>query len=332
MFYYIIWRISMKQFLLLVSAIALIGSAGISAQTKSVSLNINHLLNGTQFSTIFPAMAPDGYYFRVTSLRYYLSKIKIKHDGGKIDEATGLYILVNPSVNNEYILGNFDVTNVEAIELGIGIDSATNHLDPTKYPAGDPLAMQDPTMHWGWNAGYRFIAFDGQAGASNTSTQTSFELHALEDILYSSVTIPAKGTMVNGNLVIHLDAEYSKLLTNIEANEGVISHGSTGAAATLMNNMVTSVFTPSATSSVQEVSPTALTISPNPATHSLTISGVTLSNQSTLMITDMLGQVVVQHKVSESTFSLPLDIPIGTYVVSVQNGTVIQREKLVVTE
>ncbi len=321
----------MKQFLLLVSAIALIGSAGISAQTKSVSLNINHLLNGTQFSTIFPAIAPGGYYFRVSSLRYYLSKIRIKHDGGKIDDVTGLYILVNPLVNNEYILGNFDVTNVEAIELGIGIDSATNHLDPTKYPAGDPLAMQDPTMHWGW-AGYRFIAFDGQAGASNSSTQTSFELHALEDILYSSVTIPAKGTMVNGNLVIHLDAEYSKLLTNIEANEGVISHGSTGAAATLMNNMVTSVFTPSATSTVQEVSPSPLTISPNPATHSLTISGVTPSNHSFLTITDMLGQVVLRRDVQETAFSLPIELAIGTYIVSVQNGTVLQRGKLVIVE
>ncbi len=321
----------MKQFLLLVSAIALIGSAGISAQTKSVSLNINHLLNGTQFSTIFPAIAPGGYYFRVSSLRYYLSKIRIKHDGGKIDDVTGLYILVNPLVNNEYILGNFDVTNVEAIELGIGIDSATNHLDPTKYPAGDPLAMQDPTMHWGW-AGYRFIAFDGQAGASNSSTQTSFELHALEDILYSSVTVPAKGTMVNGNLVIHLDAEYSKLLTNIEANEGVISHGSTGAAATLMNNMVTSVFTPSATSTVQEVSPSPLTISPNPATHSLTISGVTPSNHSFLTITDMLGQVVLRRDVQETAFSLPIELAIGTYIVSVQNGTVLQRGKLVIVE
>jgi len=321
----------MKQFLLLVSAIALIGSAGISAQNKSVSLNINHLLNGTQFSTIFPAIAPGGYYFRVTSLRYYLSKIRIKHDGGKIDDVTGLYILVNPLVNNEYILGNFDVTNVEAIELGIGIDSATNHLDPTKYPAGDPLAMQDPTMHWGW-AGYRFIAFDGQAGASNSSTQTSFELHALEDILYSSVTVPAKGTMVNGNLVIHLDAEYSKLLTNIEANEGVISHGSTGAAATLMNNMVTSVFTPSATSTVQEVSPSPLTISPNPATHSLTISGVTPSNHSSLTITDMLGQVVLRRDVQETAFSLPIELAIGTYIVSVQNGTVLQRGKLVIVE
>jgi len=321
----------MKQLLLLVSAIALIGSAGISAQNKSVSLNINHLLNGTQFSTIFPAIAPGGYYFRVSSLRYYLSKIKIKHGGGKIDDVTGLYILVNPLVNNEYILGNFDVTNVEAIELGIGIDSATNHLDPTKYPAGDPLAMQDPTMHWGW-AGYRFIAFDGQAGASNSSTQTSFELHALEDILYSSVTVPAKGTMVNGNLVIHLDAEYSKLLTNIEANEGVISHGSTGAAATLMNNMVTSVFTPSATSTVQEVSPSPLTISPNPATHSLTISGVTPSNHSFLTITDMLGQVVLRRDVQETAFSLPIELAIGTYIVSVQNGTVLQRGKLVIVE
>jgi hypothetical protein len=321
----------MKNFFLLVSAIALIGSTSISAQTKSVSLNINHLLNGTQFSMIFPAIAPDGYYFRVSSLRYYLSKIRIKHDGGKIDDATGLYILVDPERNNEYILGNFDITNVEAIELGIGIDSATNHLDPTKYPKDDPLAMQDPTMHWGW-AGYRFIAFNGQAGASNTSTQTSFELHALEDILYSWVTIPAKGTMVNGNLVIYLDAEYSKLLTNIAANEGVIAHGSTGASATLMNNMITSVFTPSTTSSVQEVSPAALTISPNPATHSLTISGVTPSNHSSLTITDMLGQVVLRRDVQETAFSLPIELAIGTYIVSVQHGTVIQREKLVIVE
>ncbi|MFN8359860.1 MAG: MbnP family protein [Candidatus Kapaibacterium sp.] len=322
----------MKKSLLLAWTMALLACSGMTAQTKSVSLHINHLLNGTQFSTIFPASAPGGYYFRVSSLRYYLSKIRIKHDGGKIDEATGLYILVNPEANNEYILGNFDITNVEAIELGIGIDSATNHLDPTTYPKGDPLAMQDPTMHWGWNAGYRFIAFNGLAGASNSNTQTSFEIHALEDILYSSVTVPTKGTMVNGNLIITLDAEYSNLLINIDAHEGVVSHSSTGASATMMNNMVTSVFSAPKSSAVQEISEKPLAISPNPATHTLTISGVTPSNQSTLTITDMLGQIVVQRHVSETAFSLPLDLPLGTYVVSVQNGTMIQREKLVITE
>ncbi|MBK7304311.1 MAG: hypothetical protein IPI90_13940 [Saprospiraceae bacterium] len=27
-----------------------------------------------------------------------------------------------------------------------------------------PLAFQDPSMHWGWTSGYRFIALEGMIG------------------------------------------------------------------------------------------------------------------------------------------------------------------------
>ena len=71
------------------------------------------------------------------------------------------WVLVNASEATEVDLGSHDVTNVEAVHFHIGVDSSVNHSDPASYPMGHPLAPVFPSMHWGWAAGYRFVAIEG---------------------------------------------------------------------------------------------------------------------------------------------------------------------------
>ena len=55
-------------------------------------------------------------------------------------------------------MGPWDIEGVRGVKLHLGVDPAHNHADPSTYASDHPLSLQNPTMHWGWSAGYRFMA------------------------------------------------------------------------------------------------------------------------------------------------------------------------------
>lgn len=71
-----------------------------------------------------------------------------------------------------------NVNKVEAITFSVGVEQAYNHLDPASFPPDDPLAPQNPEMHWGWVSGYRFAAVEGEAGPN---LDQHFEIHSIGD-------------------------------------------------------------------------------------------------------------------------------------------------------
>jgi hypothetical protein len=324
----------MKKSLLFLVFVLLV-SANLSAQGKKVYLNINHLLNGSKLEYMKAVKSPNTpYYFKVELLRYYLSEIKITHDGGKIDVAKDIWILANPAKGYKYDLGTFDVKNIEAIELGLGVDEAHNHLDPTKYETKHPLAMQSPSMHWGWSSGYRFITFEGYAGANEATANINFQIHTLDDVNYKTVKIPTGATAEGSDLVITLNAEYSNLLKNIDATSGSISHGSTGDAATQMVNLATSVFTAAKTTGTQDVSALPIAVYPNPAKSQVVIHASMQNVESQeVVITNMIGQTVLKAVKNTETLNLPLSLSAGNYMISIlENGKTVGREKLQIVE
>jgi hypothetical protein len=323
----------MKKNVLLFLSIIMIATSAMAQ--KMVDLHINHLLNGEPMAFMKTVPSPTGgYFFKVETLRYYVSGIKITHDGGKVTEAKNVYILVNPATSGDTPLGMFDVTNVEAIEFSIGVDKVTNHLDPTTYPTTHPLAMQNPTMHWGWTSGYRFVAIEGYAGATAAMATNNFQIHTLDDKLYKAVKIPTIAENHNGHLKISINAEYKNLLKSISVAAGVISHGSTGASLTLTNNFISSVFTAKSSVGVEDLMTLDVAVYPNPATSQIVInapiSGV--DNQE-VTITNIAGQVVLKAQKSSETLQLALSLSAGNYMVSIaENGKTIGREKLVIVE
>ncbi len=309
-------------------------SISLFAQGKKVYLNINHLLNGNKLEYMKAVKSPGTYYFNVELLRYYVSEIKITHDGGKIDLAKDVWILANPAKGSKYELGTFDVTNVEAIELGLGVDKAHNHLDPTTYELKHPLAMQTPSMHWGWSSGYRFITFEGYAGATAATANINFQIHTLDDVNYKTVKINTTATTDGADLIINLDAEYSNLLKNINATTGSISHGSTGDAATQMKNLATTVFSAAKVTGVQDVNLVNITVYPNPTQRQVAINAPMQNavNQE-VVITNLLGQTILRALKNSETLNLPLALSAGNYMIAIlENGKIIGREKLQIVE
>lgn len=322
----------MKKNLLLVFTMLLM-SVTIFAQGKKVHLHLNHLLGSTKMEYMKAVKSPSTYFFKVEMLRYYISEIKITHDGGKVTAAKDVWVLVNPEKGNEYELGTFDITKVEGIEFGLGVDKAHNHLDPTTYAATHPLAMQTPTMHWGWTSGYRFITFEGYAGATEATATTNFQLHTLDDANYKTVKITTNAANTNGELFINLNADYAQMLKGITATTGVISHGATGAAATQMKNLAASVFTASTSVGVEDVLTLDVAVYPNPAQGQITIKAAQNADNQEVVITNIAGQVVLTAAKNSETMQLPISLSAGNYMISiVENGKTIGREKLQIVE
>jgi hypothetical protein len=207
----------------------------VNAQNE-IRLHLAPRLGSAAFSLNTPFDHPSGsYQVKYTRFEYYISEIKITHDGGQITPCPDLYLLVRSALDSVYSLGQMPgVQNVEAITFSVGVPESMNHADPSLLPANHPLAPQNPSMHWGWAVGYRFAALEGVAGANFSQT---FEIHALGDANYKRQSISTIAEQVSPDVkVIHLIADYSLALKSTNVSGGLIVHGTTGAAVTVLNN------------------------------------------------------------------------------------------------
>lgn len=308
-------------------------TASFQAQTNVV-LQMEQLLEGQPFAYDQTTLAELGYYFKATRLQYYISEITLIHDGGQITPVTDYYLLVDPAMDSTFSLGNFAVTDLEKIEFWIGVDSATNHLDPALYPESHPLALKDPSMHWGWAGGYRFIAFEGLAGNTPGFVTNVFQIHTIADENYRKVSLDINEIVNGDSMMIRIQAEYAKLLHKIDVSTGGTSHSSVGLSKQVSINMP-SVFSPALLSSAQEPSPNIhFQITPNPASDFVTITLPWATDKPlTLVLTDMQGNKVLEEKIHSKTqtFDLEGDFAPGVYMVTLSDSRqVLAGEKIIV--
>jgi hypothetical protein len=302
---------------------------------NNLKLNINHKLGTTAFAMNTAAQNNMTNDFKVNRLEYYISEISITHDGGTETMINNIYTLVNASGTTNIDLGSQNITAVEGVNFYIGVDANSNHADPASYNMNHALAPKNPSMHWGWTAGYRFLAIEGKGGSNFNQT---FELHGLGDANYFKVIIPftTAVTAVNNETILEIDADYTRILENIAVNSGVIVHGETGAAKTALQNMSDYVFTPSSTvsSTVDFSEVSRFSVFPNPTTNGVTKLTITTSEEMTyqVAITDIVGRQVAFFNAVRSNTTLELNLDnAGLYFVSlIKEGQPIITEKLIV--
>lgn len=229
---------TMKSILTVITLAFTFGSA---LAQNSVQLEIIHKLNGSDFDFQQAAVTPDGINFDIDRLQYYMSEIKVIHDGGQELIIEDYWALIDAENTPTVLqLTTDSVDSIEAITFSIGVDPDHNHLDPAGWPASHPLAPKSPSMHWGWSAGYRFVAMEGEAGED---LDQNFEIHALGDDNYFETTT-AVGAVASGGIVkAVIYANYAEALRGIDVSDGVITHGDYAEAEDLLINFNEHVFT-----------------------------------------------------------------------------------------
>lgn len=296
----------MNRFLLF---IMLVMVAVFATAQVNVTLHMTQKLGGEPFAYNSPAEADMGYSFSMTRMEYYISEIKLIHDGGQVTPVTDLYLLVDPAVNTEFELGDFQITDLEKIQFSIGVDQAHNHLDPASYPNGHPLAPQNPSMQWGWTAGYRFIALEGFAGADSNSLNNNYQIHTIGDANYRTLTLDVEGDMNGNAMQIHLQADYENFLDGINASSGLVSHSSSGASKKIADN---SVFVFSASEATGVIEPGVVgsfSVVPNPVYDKavLRYEMIGYTNLS-LTITDLMGRAVYYKDLTDPQAALEIEM------------------------
>lgn len=286
---------------------------------KNVTLSITHKLGANNFAFNTTAQNDLMQNFRITRVNYYISGIEIVHDGGISTPVPNKYILAKDSNNVSELLGSFDVTNVEGIKFSIGVESPTNNADPSLQPPGSPLALQEPSMHWGWAAGYRFVALEGKTGAN---FNTTFELHGFGNANYFQQTVSAPGVVNGNNITINLDADYTQALKGINVTSGPIKHGVNQEDLDMLKNFRAVVFKAgSGPTSITNVSVDKnIRIYPNPNKGNIHIDLSKSSNSiSHYKLMSMTGNVIESGNAPKNNIiGLKSAIP-GNYILVLYN-------------
>lgn len=318
-------KVSLLSFLLLTIIFS-------SNAQKKVTLTIKHMLGTTPFAFSKTAANNLGQNFNINRVDYYISQIAIIHDGGMLMTVPNKYILAKGSANVNEDLGTFTVTNVEGIKFFIGVEAPTNNGDPSLWPSTHPLSPKSPSMQWGWSAGYRFIALEGKAG---TSLTTTYEMHGLGNPNYFQQTVMASGVNSGSNVTINLDADYTQALYGINVSSGPIDHGVDATDLAVIKNFRDRVFKPGTglpTSIKSDEQPINMTIYPNPSkgVFQLNIKN-NISPIIDAKVIDITGKEVMSLDLKNISST---EVKIGTkglYLIKLQNSNGnVSTQKLIV--
>ena len=304
---------------------------------NEVIIHFEHQVGDNTFAISTPSTASQGYDFNITRLEYYISEIEIVHDGGQITTVEDQWLLVNPASAEDFSLGTFDIENVEGLNYALGVDEAHNHLDPTSYSAGHALAPQSPSMHWGWSAGYRFAALEGKTGSS---LLIPYEIHALGDINYKNISMAGEATKADNSLTINVLANYMSIFNNINVSSGVIEHSESGAAATLMNNLSTDVFTimeaANNTAIGDNIEAQSFQVYPNPSTtKNIQVAfDLPTNEQYNIIVTDLAGRIVKEIALQNTATATNLNMEqAGIYFVQLwKQNEMLAHQKILIAQ
>lgn len=320
----------MKNFILVV---LLFGTLSINAQVNT-NIRIYHKL-GTQLfqmnSTTQNNLAQD---YKITRLQYYMTKFSVVHDGGQItpiSDDTVALISATDGMFSSIELGTLNISNVEAVKFHIGVHSPINNEDPGLLPSSHPLAPKSPSMHWGWASGYRFLVYEGVGG--NNFSQT-FQMHGLGNNNYFETTVNAVGAMVGGDLVISIDADYTRGVENIDVSSGVIAHGIDGADLTALENFRDFVFSQSSETVAVNVLNDNIKwdVFPNPSVNGkINVSVDSESGIDEVLITNLIGKEVARLSLTKVN-NIEIRIPnSGVYIVQLlTNSKVVSAKKVLI--
>lgn len=286
-------------------------------QNNNLKLKINPKIDNTQLTlTTGKYNAWNSVPYKITRLQYYIANITITHDGGKKTELTDLYLLTSPKTFL-YTLGSQDIQNVESIEFYIGVDPKYNHGDPSLYPSTNPLGPQNPSMNWGWTAGYRFAAIEGYSDSGNGLYADKFEFHTIGDALFTKISLNATSAKDNNNnLVIELNANYNKLFNTIDLTGGMIVHGADSPNTIIMENFK-EVFSSASVTATHEYNNGDFAVNYANPTSQAVINYSTQTDNAKFELLNLAGQQVysVEHLAKTGEITVPNSLNNGMYIL-----------------
>lgn len=194
----------------------------------SLAFHVHTLVDSTEIENYGEVITrKDGRQMTVNTAQLYISNVKlIKIDGSVIDGPSSP-VLVKQGVE-EYELGEAPAGNYKIIRFDVGLSDVTN----SSNPSSTDLNLNQPSMWFGATAqpnGYSFINFQGTIDTSSApygGPLVPFAYKIGTNAHRVTITMPEQNfTISAGQLsVVHLEANYGKLLDGIQLNQSSNIH------------------------------------------------------------------------------------------------------------
>lgn len=186
-----------------------------------LSLKMTPNVDGQAF-TLGETYTINGTAVRIDLFQFYVSELGVGNTGGL--ETSDKYLLVKAS-NTDYEIGQVTAGEKQVLAFNVGLDSTTNHVDPTTYDADDVLAPQNPTMHWNWDSGYQFIKIEGQVDTdADGIVDGLLEMHIGKDLNLQRIELFAGAQADMEDFEIALQYDIAKFFDGIDISGASVTH------------------------------------------------------------------------------------------------------------
>ena len=101
----------------------------------------------------------EGYKVQFTEIKFYIQDVK---NGSTTLISDGLFDY--RSRGTLLLEASGDPLSFTALQTNLGVDSSTNHDNPSEFPNSSWLNISNSNdMHWGWSPGYIFVKIEAKA-------------------------------------------------------------------------------------------------------------------------------------------------------------------------
>lgn len=206
---------------------------GVIIPTSTIQVNPIHLWEGTPFE-LGTTYTIDGVDVQFDEVRFYLSKFMMT-DMMDITEPGETAILVSAASTSPMSIGGTSLNHVHSLGFLFGLDSITNHQDPTLALA----PLNDPLMHWGWNpdSGYKFLKVEGSADINSDGNMVPFSIHAATDALRRDLSVMLMMDLAEGMNELQLNIDYAQMFEGVDFANLSGTHGASDLTNGIADNI-----------------------------------------------------------------------------------------------
>ena len=204
-----------------------------SSTETNISLITFHYYDSDSFYLDSIYQDDFGNTIKFSRANFYFGNPTYYNSNGQNIASSNSYSLIS-STETIYDFGDAPTDLINTMDVIIGVDSITNHIDPANYSSSNALAYQSPSMHWQMgtntqNWSYLFIVLEGQVDIDGNGTFDSgetFVYHIGGDDFRAEINAINWNPPINqlATYTIEIDINWANFVNNIDISSDVFTH------------------------------------------------------------------------------------------------------------
>ncbi|MDP6908238.1 MAG: hypothetical protein QF371_01970 [Flavobacteriales bacterium] len=185
---------------------------------QNLNFNFVSKMGSADFLINSEVQLNSGRKLEFTRAQMYLCGFRFMGSGGTY-QVEDPYLLLKTD-QQDYNLGYLPVATYDGFSFIVGVDSASNHMNPTLHSSDHALSSSNPDhMHWDIDQGYAFIVLEGVVDTSvsmNGNTNADFRFHiGLDSNLVDMAFVKEVQSVAEG-VTVGLEVDWLALLDGLD--------------------------------------------------------------------------------------------------------------------